>query len=220
MFRCQEAKTKIGLSLPSFLLNPGTLTSIKFHKGNSFRSVTSRHNQKYVTVLPGPNFFILTKVCVGALPNNLTGRSELGASFTTHVADTLRSNYGFLFVIRKLCFQSIRTDRRGATCSSVQPGHPCRHRCNVHQAFLPRVELVGFPVAMRKLRMRRPRCATSVAPCCAPLSSALALYRWLRLQRQVYRFIQSVFFLFSPVPFSTRTASETDFFSSQPMFTS
>ena len=38
----------------------------------------------------------------------------------------------------------------------------------------------GFQVVMRNLRMRRLHCATSVAPCCALVSAALALYRWLR----------------------------------------
>ena len=61
----------------------------------------------------------------------------------------------------------------------------------------------------RKLRMRRLHCATSVAPCRALVSSALALYRWLQPHRQVYRFIPAFFSLFFPVPFSTRTASET-----------
>jgi hypothetical protein len=67
----------------------------------------------------------------------------------------------------------------------------------------------GFQVVvMRNLRMRRLHCATSVAPCSALVFAAPALYRWLRLHRQVYRFIPdlSVFF---PVPFSTRTASQT-----------
>jgi len=66
----------------------------------------------------------------------------------------------------------------------------------------------GFQVVMRNLRMRRLHCATSVAPCYALVSTALALYRWFRLHHQVYRFIP-FFSLFFPVPFSTRTASET-----------
>lgn len=89
-------------------------------------------------------------------------------------------------------------------------GHPCPVRFNIRQSLLPRVaEGGGFQVVMRNLRMRRLYCATSVVPCCALVSTALALYRWFRLHRQVYRFIPDFFSLFFSVPFSTRIASQT-----------
>jgi hypothetical protein len=98
-------------------------------------------------------------------------------------------------------------------CDIVQcpylSGHPCPVRFNIRQSFIPRVwGGGGFQVEMRNLRMRRPHCATSVAPCCTLVSAALALYRWLRLHRRVYRFILDFFSLFFSVPFSTLTASD------------
>jgi hypothetical protein len=49
--------------------------------------------------------------------------------------------------------------------------------------------------------MRRFHCATSVAPCCTFVSSTLALYRLLQLDRQVYLFISPLSFAFFPIPF-------------------
>lgn len=68
------------------------------------------------------------------------------------------------------------------------------------------------PVVMRKLRMRRFHCATSVAPCCALVSSALALYRLLQLDRQVYLFISPFSFVFFPISFFFNTYGVKDSF--------
>jgi hypothetical protein len=160
------------------------------------------------------NYFILIKLCLGNLRERFIGRSEPVASFTTSDTHTLWSIYGFLFAICKCSFIFSPYTRCGSwdilQCRDLS-GHPCPVRFNIRQSFLPRVSEGGggFQVVMRNLRMRRLHCATSVAPCCALVSAALALYRWLRIHRQVYRFILDFFSLFFPVPFSTSTASET-----------
>lgn len=157
-------------------------------------------------------YFILTKLCLGKLPENSIGKSELETSFTTSDTYTLRSAFGVWYV--NLILPSVHMqDRTPATFCSDQPClvTPVLLDVTFVRPFSHGSKWGGSQVVMRKLRMRRLYCATSVAPCCALVSSALTSYRWFRLHRQVYRFILSFFLVFFPVPFSTRTASEAAF---------
>ena len=117
-------------------------------------------------------YFILIKLCLGNLRENLIGKCELAARFTTIDTDKLWSVYGFLFAIcKRSCVFTpyARWNNYDILRCPNLSGHPCPVRFNIRQSFLPRVAEGGVPSRDAKSTHASPalrnKCRTLLCSC-------------------------------------------------------